>query len=148
MPASLRCLLLASSCLDGRINCASFAPVFDTLDAHGRGRRLFRGQITLEKSWKDIKKGFSSSLVKFAKVNPRFLETVVSSPRFASSHLHILYLKEPPAAPRPTRFTLGPSGDGRRGWMPNYTAQDCLAKYVRDRAKEVGNNPCSFETYL
>jgi len=28
MPASLRCLLLASSCLGVRINCASFAPVF------------------------------------------------------------------------------------------------------------------------
>ena len=32
MPASLRCLLLASSCLGVRINCALFAPVFVLLE--------------------------------------------------------------------------------------------------------------------
>jgi len=34
MPASLGCLLLASSCLGVRINCASFAPVFKSGLSH------------------------------------------------------------------------------------------------------------------
>jgi len=36
MPASLQCLLLASSCLGVRINCASFAPVFNKRDVRCR----------------------------------------------------------------------------------------------------------------